>query len=172
LLLEPKSMRDQTILETFYSTGIRLGELVGLDIDDFDRRQGLLRVNGKGDKERLVILGHPAIEAILLYLQHRNPEPYERALFLCRRGKRIPRRTVNHLVRKHGEKALGKPITPHLLRHTFATHLLDGGCDLRVLQELLGHESLRTTQIYTHTTQEKMKEVYNNSHPMGGNCVD
>jgi len=166
LLAEPKCIRDQAILETFYGTGIRLSELVGLDIDDLERTRGLLRVQGKGNKERYVVLGTPAYEAIQLYLHHRNPEPYEQALFLSEAGTRLSRRSVNHLVRKHGE-SIGKTVTPHLLRHTFATHMLDGGADLRVLQELLGHESLRTTQIYAHTTQARITEVYNNSHPMG-----
>jgi len=167
LLAEPKCIRDQAILETFYGTGIRLSELVTLDIDDLERTKGLLRVRGKGNKERYVVLGTPAFEAILLYFHHRNPEPYERALFLNEAGTRLSRRSVNHLVRKHGE-SIGKTVTPHLIRHTFATHMLDGGADLRVLQELLGHTSLRTTQIYAHTTQARITEVYNNSHPMGG----
>lgn len=167
LLSEPKSIRDQAILETFYGTGIRLGELASLNIDDLERMKGLLRVRGKGGKERIVMLGQPALEAIQLYLQHRNPQPYERALFLNEAGSRLSRRSVNHLVRKYGLKVLGKSVTPHLLRHTFATHLLEGGMSIRYIQELLGHSSLQTTQVYAHVTQEKAKEVYNNSHPLG-----
>lgn len=168
LLAKPKPLRDQAILETFYSTGIRLGELVSLDVDSLDLRGRLLRVNGKGNKERLVILNGPASEAIKLYLQRRNGHSGEQALFLGEMGTRLSRRAVNHLVRKYGKQAgIRKAVTPHLLRHTFATHLLGGGADLRVLQELLGHASLQTTQIYAHATAEGTRTVYNSSHPLG-----
>lgn len=168
LLCEPKSIRDQAILETFYGTGIRLNELATLNMGNLDLRERLLKVKGKGNKERIVILGQPALEAIRLYLKYRKPQPYERALFLSEAGTRLSRRSINHLVSKHGEKALGKRVTPRLLRHTFATHLHSGGADLRTIQEFLGHADVQTTQIYTHVTPERAREAYNTSHPLGG----
>ncbi len=169
LLCISKPLRDQAILETFYGTGIRLGELVGLNIDDLFLNARLLRVTGKGSKERYVCMGKPALEILKLYLAHRNGDGKESAFFLNEAGTRLSRRSVNHLVRKYGERAgLQRAITPHLIRHTFATHMLDGGANLRVIQELLGHKDLRTTQIYAHATPEGIRAAYNNCHPLGG----
>jgi len=166
----PKGLRDRAILETLYASGVRVSELVGLNVGDVAFSSGEMRVIGKGDKERLVLLGRPAIAALRAYLDVGRPELLGKhsasALFLNRFGGRLSVRSVDEIVRKSGVAAgIAQTVTPHLLRHTFATHLLDGGADLRVVQELLGHSSLATTQIYAHVTQRHAREVYLRAHP-------
>lgn len=164
--------RDLAILETFYGTGIRLTELHRLDVSDMDLFGEALKVKGKGRKERLVPLGRMAVKAIKAYLQerHRHLERSGRkrevALFVNRFGRRLSRRGIQGVVRRYLEHVCNlKQMSPHVLRHTFATHMLDRGADLRAVQELLGHASLSSTQVYTHVTTERLKRVYNQSHP-------
>lgn len=162
------SNRDRAILETLYSSGIRVSELVGLNLEDADVLGGVLRIRGKGKKERMVPIGKKAQEAIREYLEKR---PHEKgkvhgALFLNKNSTRLTDRSVRRVLLKYVRKAsLQKEVSPHTLRHSFATHLLDRGADLRSVQELLGHESLSTTQIYTHVTTKRLKEVYEKVHP-------
>ncbi len=165
-----KGVRDRAILETLYASGVRVSELGGLDINDINLHTGEMRVIGKGDKERLVLLGRPAVAALRAYIQvgreEQAGEKPTRALFLNRFGGRLSVRSISTIVRKAGIAAgIEGKVTPHLLRHTFATHLLEGGADLRVVQELLGHSNLETTQIYTHVTQRRAREVYRRAHP-------
>lgn len=157
-------MRDRAILETLYSTGIRVSELVGLNIDHVDLIGNIAKVAGKGKKERLVPIGDKALDAIRDYIQSRKHE--SRALFLNKNGTRLSDRGVRNIFNKHITAAsLTQNISPHVLRHSFATHLLNRGADLRSVQELLGHVNLSTTQIYTHVTTDRLKEVYNKAHP-------
>ncbi|MEN8148808.1 MAG: tyrosine recombinase XerC [Planctomycetota bacterium] len=161
--------RDRAILETIYSTGCRMSELTGLDEDDVDLRSAMARVRGKGRKERLAPLGRYAVKAIEAWRPERRrlgPEPGERALFLNRYGTRLSGRSVARLLTKYiNRTGLSARTSPHTLRHSFATHLLDAGADLRSVQELLGHRNLETTQIYTHVTVERMRRVYDRAHP-------
>jgi integrase/recombinase XerC len=166
-----ESVRNRAILELFYSTGVRLSELVGLDVDDVDLVADQARVRGKGKKERLLPVGRPAVAAIRQYLPGRDAVAAargaeRRALFLSVRGRRLSPRAVQRIVRGFldavGE---GADVRTHSLRHSFATHLLDAGADLRAVQELLGHASLSTTQVYTHTSVERLKKVYHQAHP-------
>lgn len=162
--------RDRAILELLYATGIRVSELVGLNLYDVDYGQGYVRVFGKGAKERIVPVGQMACTALADYLSQSRPQlmrgPGEQALFLNRLGGRLSDRSVRRLVDKYVHMvALDEKTSPHTLRHTFATHLLDNGADLRSVQELLGHSSVSTTQIYTHVTKERLKTVYNQAHP-------
>jgi integrase/recombinase XerC len=166
----PKGLRDRAILETLYATGVRVSELTSLDLTSVNLHTGEVRVIGKGDKERITLLGRPAIAALRHYIQVGRPEHMGQratnALFLNRFGGRLSVRSVDEIVRTAGEAAgITQNVTPHLLRHTFATHLLDGGADLRVVQELLGHKNLVTTQIYAHVTQRRAKEIYLHAHP-------
>jgi len=165
----PLGMRDRAIFELLYATGIRLSELVGLDVDRVDLEMGYVRVYGKGRKERIVPIGEYAAEALRVYLAHARPQlckPDQTALFVNHQGCRLSQRGVQYLLDKHIHQcAIAKQISPHSLRHSFATHLLDAGADLRVVQELLGHVSLSTTQIYTRISQSKLKSVYNRAHP-------
>lgn len=166
----PQGLRNRAILETLYASGVRVSELGGLNVDDIDLETGEMRVVGKGDKERLVLLGRPAIAALKAYLHVGRPEQAgkqpSRALFLNRFGGRLSVRSISNIVRKAGIAAgIQENVTPHLLRHTFATHLLEGGADLRVVQELLGHSNLETTQIYAHVTQRHARDSYNQAHP-------
>lgn len=156
--------RDQAILELFYSSGLRLSELVGVDLQDLDWEKLHLRVTGKGNKQRFVFLTGHAAQAIRDYLKLRSHK--SEALFLNRFGQRISPRAVQLLFRKRmGQAQLQRRATPHTLRHSFATHLLEGGSDLVTIKELLGHESLQTTQIYTNISRRKMREVYDQAHP-------
>ena len=164
--------RDLAILETFYSTGMRLSELHRLDVSDMDLFGEVLKVRGKGRKERMVPLGRMAVKAIKAYLQERHKHlkragrVREIALFANRFGKRLSRRGIQGVVRRYLERVCDlKQMSPHVLRHTFATHMLDRGADLRAVQELLGHASLSSTQVYTHVTTERLKRVYDQSHP-------
>ncbi|HMM79610.1 MAG TPA: tyrosine recombinase XerC [Pyrinomonadaceae bacterium] len=167
--------RDRAILEMLYATGIRVSELVGMNLSDIDVSERLVRVLGKRRKERIVPFGEPALMALLLYLNDTRPifiaagketVRDEKALFLHRRGGRLTTRSVGRLVDKYIRECSGVfNISPHSLRHTFATHLLDNGADLRDIQELLGHARLSSTQIYTHVSMEKLIEVYDKAHP-------
>jgi len=161
------AVRDRAILETLYSAGLRASELVGLDVADLDLAGGVVRVRGKGRKERLALLGSPAAAAVRAYLELRRAEGLaDPALFLNHRGSRLTARSVQRVLeRRLAAAGLAGRATPHTLRHSFATHLLDAGADLRSVQELLGHASLSTTQIYTHVTTEKLKEIYDRAHP-------
>ena len=160
-----QSLRDKAILELLYSTGIRVGELTSLKIEDIDFFQELIKVKGKGKKERIVPIGSYALKALIEYIE-RRPNKKEKNVFLNKYGKPLSERSVERIIDKFSKKAgIGKKITPHTFRHTFATHMLDRGADLRTVQELLGHERITTTQIYTHLTVEKLKEFYNKTHP-------
>ena len=158
------------ILELLYATGVRVGELVALDLDDLDRSRHVARVLGKGRKERTVPYGHPAAQALDAWLAHGRPQLVApgagAALFLGARGGRIDQRAVRTLVHRRIAEVPGAPdIGPHGLRHTAATHLLEGGADLRSVQELLGHASLATTQLYTHVSTDRLRQAYRQAHP-------
>ncbi len=162
-------LRDRALLETFYATGARVSELAGLNFPDLDFGLECVHLLGKGSKERIVPVGKVALTCLQEYLEHGRPQfkPVlnESALFLNRSGKRLSSRGMRLIVTKYArQQGLGQ-IGPHTLRHTFATHLLDGGADLRAVQELLGHASLSTTQIYTHLTRERLREIYDRTHP-------
>jgi integrase/recombinase XerC len=159
-------LRDRAILEMLYSSGLRVSELTGMNIEDLDLTNGMLRVMGKGGKQRIVPLGSKAMAAVEEYLASRGQAVISGALFLNSRGDRINRRSVARIVDAHVLKiAAFKRISPHTLRHTFATHMLEGGADLRAIQELLGHASLSTTQKYTHVSIDHLMEVYDKAHP-------
>ena len=164
-------VRDRAILETMYSAGLRVSELVGLSIEDIDFSAGLVRVRGKGRKERLSPLGSYAQKAIKKWLSQREPNPkatreHASAVFLNRFGNRLTSRSVGRMLEKYLKQCgLDQRTSPHTLRHSFATHLLDRGADIRSVQELLGHKSLITTQIYTHVSTERLREVYESAHP-------
>ena len=162
--------RDLAMLELLYATGIRVGELVGLDIDDLDHARRLVRVFGKGRKERSVPFGLPAQDAVEAWLQHGRPQVVTGtsgpAVFLGVRGGRIDQRTVREVVHRRLADVEGVPdLGPHGLRHTAATHLLEGGADLRSVQEVLGHASIGTTQIYTHVSNERLRAAFRQAHP-------
>jgi integrase/recombinase XerC len=170
---DPLAMRDRAILEALYSAGLRVSELTGLELPDFDRHEGIATVRGKGKKERLVFFGKNAMEALKAWLAARDrllaQRPASRrcqAIFLNKNGSRLTVRSVGRLVHKYLALAgLDPSATPHTLRHSFATHLLDRGADIRSVQELLGHRSLATTQVYTHVTTTRLKESYDKAHP-------
>jgi len=159
----PKGLRDRAMLELMYASGVRISEAVGIDLRHLDLDERTLVVRGKGNKERMVLLGEPAERTVRRYLARGRPKlatGANAALFLNRDGKRLSARSIQYLVRAHALKAgLPERVWPHLLRHSFATHLLDGGAELRVVQELLGHASAQTTQIYTHVTEERQRET-------------
>lgn len=162
--------RDSAILETIYSAGLRISELVGLDIEDMNEAEGVLRIRGKGKKERLALLGSKAIDALRHYITKRTAAfgpAVQGALFLNRDGTRISDRSIRRKLDKYMTMAgLPSHISPHTLRHTFATHMLNAGADLRCVQEMLGHENLSTTQIYTHLTTRKLRQDYDKAHPL------
>ena len=162
--------RDRAILETIYSSGLRIGELVALNVEDLDEFSEALRIRGKGRKERLVPLGTKAVEAIEAHLALRRAAfgPIERGpLFVNKFGRRISARSIRRKLDKYLlEAQIDTHISPHVLRHSFATHMLNAGADLRSVQEMLGHESLSTTQIYTHLTTRRLREVYGRTHPL------
>ena len=162
--------RDRAILELLYGGGLRLAELLGLDLADVDRAQSLVRVMGKGRKERIVPLGDPALQAVAVYLTLRPvPAVDSRSLFLGRSGNRLSPRMARLLVSRALRRVADRArMSPHALRHSFATHLLDRGADIRTVQELLGHASIATTQIYTHVTVERLRASYDAAHPRGG----
>ncbi|HLV32393.1 MAG TPA: tyrosine recombinase XerC [Chitinispirillaceae bacterium] len=161
-----ENLRDFTIVEFFYGSGIRLSELHGLDIGSVDERHGVVRVFGKGRKERIVPLTSVALEAFKKYLQvHSNADP-DKPLFINKKGERISRRQIERIVEKRLSRVSAqKKRSPHVLRHSFATHLMDGGADIRAVKELLGHASLNTTQIYTHVSREQLLKIYKQAHP-------
>jgi integrase/recombinase XerC len=166
----PIGLRDVAMLELLYATGVRVGELVSLDLDDLDRGRNVLRVLGKGRKERTVPFGRPAAEAVDAWLTTGRPGLVApgagAALFLGARGGRIDQRAVRTVVHRRVAEVPGAPdIGPHGLRHTAATHLLEGGADLRSVQELLGHASLATTQLYTHVSTDRLRQAYRQAHP-------
>lgn len=165
---DPAGLRDRAILETLYSTGIRVSELVGLDTADVDHISGVIKVLGKGHKERISPIGDKASGAIRRYIESRNEKKVrdKDAVFLNKSGRRLTDRSVRRIINKHIKAAsINEHISPHSLRHSFATHLLDRGADLRSVQELLGHMNLSTTQIYTHVTMERLREAYDKAHP-------
>jgi integrase/recombinase XerC len=168
----PLGQRDRALLETLYASGMRAGELVKISVGDVDFDEGVVRVIGKGDKERVTLLGRQAVQAINRYLRKGRPilvadqSADDGALFVNRYGARLSDRGVRKLFTRYCDAASSTlKITPHVLRHTFATHLLANGADLRLVQELLGHSSLATTQMYTHVTTERLQEVYRTAHP-------
>ena len=157
--------RDRAIFELLYGSGIRVSEAVKLNFSDLDLECGEIRVFGKGRKERIVLIGKYAVSAIKDCLAERG-RSQNRALFINQRGGRLTERSIERMIKFYAKKAgIDKPLTPHTLRHTFATHLLSYGADLRTVQELMGHASLSTTQVYTHVTKEKLKSVYDLAHP-------
>ncbi len=159
----PRGLRNRAILELMYAAGARLSEIAGLDVRHLDLEERVLLVRGKGNKERMVLIGGPAQDALRRYLSQGRPAlaaAGEAALFVNRDGRRLSGRSIELIVRRHALRAgLDQRVFPHLLRHSFATHLLDGGADLRVVQDLLGHANASTTQIYTHVTEERQREV-------------
>lgn len=161
-------LRDKAILETLYSTGMRVSELVGLDTDDVDFISGVAKVLGKGSKERIVPIGEPALKAIQKFSDKKSEWKVrdKDAVFLNKSGTRLTDRSVRRILNKYISLcSIVEHVSPHSLRHSFATHLLDRGADLRSVQELLGHANLSTTQIYTHVTMERLKNVYDKAHP-------
>jgi integrase/recombinase XerD len=167
---DPATLRDRALLELMYACGLRASEAIGLNVGDLDLRAGVLRAHGKGSKERLVPAGRQAIAAVRMYLAHGRPALVglrdEAKLFVNRRGGGLTRQGLYKIVQRYARAAgLEGRMSPHTLRHTFATHLLAGGCDLRSLQEMLGHADVATTQIYTHLSAERLKETYFEAHP-------
>ncbi len=166
---DPLSLRDRALLEFLYATGVRVSEAMALDWSDLDLEAGQARIRGKGGKERIVLLGREAVRALSAYKSRGWPKLRRgetQAVFLSRKGKRLTRSAAFHIVRRRALLAGVSPVpSPHTLRHSFATHLLEGGADLRSVQELLGHAKLDTTQIYTHVTPSRLKEVYERAHP-------
>jgi len=165
-------IRDKAILETLYSSGVRVSELVGINLSDLDFAEELIKIRGKGNKERLAPLGSQAKESMTSYINRgrpyilKNKHVSDEALFLNKSGARLSARSVRNIVNKYVEQiALNQKVSPHTLRHSFATHLLNGGADLRTVQELLGHVKLSTTQIYTHLTTERLKTIHYETHP-------
>lgn len=169
-------IRDRAILETLYSAGMRVAELAGIAVEHLDLAQGVVRVTGKGDKERNAILGSYAVTAIRRYLGVRNELDKGRSggrFFLTRTGRPMKERDVHRIVTKYAGKLWGKrTVSPHTLRHSFATHLLDAGADLREVQEMLGHASLSTTQIYTHLSLGRLRSIYDKAHPHARSAGD
>jgi len=167
---DPRALRDRALLEVMYACGLRASEAIGLELSDVDLEEAVLRARGKGSKERLVPIGRQAVSALLAYAQRGRPRlignTAATALFLNRRGQGLTRQGLYKIVQGHARAAgLEQKMSPHTLRHTFATHLLAGGCDLRSLQEMLGHADLATTQVYTHLSAERLKDAYFGAHP-------
>ena len=170
---EPGALRDRALLELMYACGLRASEAIDLEVGDIDRDAGVLRARGKGSKERLVPVGREAITAVRIYLERGRTAltatTDDRHLFVNRRGTGLTRQGLYKIVQRHARSVgLEDRMSPHTLRHTFATHLLAGGCDLRAVQEMLGHADIATTQIYTHLSAERLKDVYFNAHPRAG----
>jgi integrase/recombinase XerD len=168
--VQPAALRDRALLELLYACGLRVSEAVGLELSDVDLDQGLLRARGKGSKERLVPVGSQAVTALHVYCTRGRPAlvglSVESRLFVNHRGGGLTRQGMYKIIQGYARRAgLDERMSPHTLRHTFATHLLAGGCDLRSLQEMLGHADLSTTQIYTHLSAQRLKDVYFSAHP-------
>ena len=174
---EPPALRDRALLEIMYACGLRASEAIDLTVGAIDLRVGVVRARGKGSKERLIPVGREAITAARAYLEHGRPRMVgmreERHLFVNHRGGGLTRQGLYKIVQRHARTVgLDERMSPHTLRHTFATHLLAGGCDLRSLQEMLGHADVATTQIYTHLSADRLKDVYFKAHPRaGGDCA-
>jgi integrase/recombinase XerC len=168
-LSKPQGQRDRALLELLYASGMRISELVNMNVEQVNLDTNEIRVWGKGSKERVVLIGGPAARALSIYMSRGRPEllggKRNSALFVNRYGGRLPARRVQKILEKYA-RTIDKKVHPHMLRHTFATHLLDGGADLRVVQELLGHAQLTSTQIYTHVTQSRARKIYLAAHPM------
>jgi integrase/recombinase XerC len=168
-LTQPQGQRDRALLELLYASGLRVSELVNMNIDQLNLATNEIRVWGKGAKERVVLIGAPAAQALSTYIRDGRREllgdKKNNALFVSRYGGRLPARTVQKILAKYARN-IAKKVHPHILRHTFATHLLDGGADLKVVQELLGHADLSSTQIYTHVTRGRARQIYLAAHPM------
>jgi integrase/recombinase XerD len=167
---EPLALRDRALLELMYACGLRVSEAISLDVGDVDLQEGMLRARGKGSKERIVPVGSRAVEALDLYARRGRPALVgvlvQTHLFVNHRGGSLTRQGLYKIIQSRARTAgLAERMTPHTLRHTFATHLLSGGCDLRSLQEMLGHADLATTQIYTHLSAERLKDAYFDAHP-------
>jgi integrase/recombinase XerD len=167
---DPLALRDRALLELMYACGLRASEVIGLEVADVDEQEGVLRARGKGSKERLVPVGRQALSALGAYRARGRPAlvglRHETHLFVNARGRQLTRQGLFKIIQRHAQGAgLGGKMGPHTLRHTFATHLLAGGCDLRSLQEMLGHADLSSTQIYTHLSAERLKETYFRAHP-------
>ncbi len=167
---EPSALRDRALLELMYACGLRASEAVDLDVSDLDLEEAVLRARGKGSKERLVPVGGAAIRAVTLYLQRGRPAlvglGHEPRLFVNHRGQGLTRQGLYKIVQRHALTAgLSEKMSPHTLRHSFATHLLAGGCDLRAVQEMLGHADIATTQLYTHLSADRLKDSYFGAHP-------
>jgi len=172
LVSDPLGSRDRTMLEVLYATGLRVSELVSLKYSQLNMNQGVIRIVGKGDRERMIPLGEEAVRWLKEFLgSARNEILLDRTtdyLFPTRRGDRMTRQAFWHIIKRYARKsAIDKELSPHTLRHAFATHLLNHGADLRVVQMLLGHSDLSTTQIYTHVARERMKELHGRHHPRG-----
>jgi integrase/recombinase XerD len=162
----PAGLRDKAMLEVIYATGLRVSELVGLRMDGLHLDNGFVRCVGKGDKERVIPLGVPAIEAVTAYLKSGRPRVASELVFVGDRGRSLSRATFEATVRQYGRQVnIRKKLTPHVLRHSFATHLLERGADLRAVQMMLGHTNISTTEIYTHVIRERLKTVYKTFHP-------
>jgi integrase/recombinase XerD len=166
----PTSLRDRALLELMYACGLRASEAIGIEVADLDMEEAVLRARGKGSKERVVPVGRAAIEAVRIYLERGRPALVHGGivaqLFVNFRGEPLTRQGLYKIVRRHAATAgLAERMSPHTLRHTFATHLLAGGCDLRSVQEMLGHADVATTQLYTHLSSERLKDVYFRAHP-------
>ena len=166
----PIALRDRALLETLYACGLRVSEAIGLELSDLDLEGGILRARGKGSKERIVPIGSKAIDTLRSYLERGRPRLVglrdEKQVFVNKSGGGLTRQGLYKVVQRHARGAgLQRRMSPHTLRHTFATHLLAGGCDLRSLQEMLGHADIGTTQIYTHLSKERLREVYFQAHP-------
>jgi len=176
-LSTPQGQRDRALLELLYASGLRVSELVSLNLKQVDLGSGEIRVWGKGAKERITLMGKPAARALSDYLSQGRPkllgERKSHTLFVNRYGERLTERMVQKILEDYASQAgMGKRVHPHMLRHTFATHLLDGGADLRVVQELLGHANLSSTQIYTHVTKSRARKIYLSAHPMAQETDD
>lgn len=166
---QPQGQRDRALLELLYASGLRVSELVNMNAEQVNLATNEIRVWGKGSKERVVLIGVPAARALTAYMNEGRREllggKKNNALFVNRYGGRLPARRVQKILAKYARN-IGKKVHPHVLRHTFATHLLDGGADLKVVQELLGHADLSSTQIYTHVTRSRARRIYLSAHPM------
>jgi integrase/recombinase XerD len=169
---QPLGIRDRAMLELMYATGVRVSELVSLKLTEVNLRQGVLRTQGKGSKERLVPMGEEAANWLMRYQQEVRPELLKgmahQALFVTRRREAMTRQAFWYLIKRYAKAAgIRKPLSPHTIRHCFATHLLNHGADLRAVQMLLGHSDLSTTQIYTHVAKERLKNIHAQHHPRG-----